>query len=88
MAAQQPKPAPEGAVTSFYDLETTTLDGKPADRGMYRGKVSLVVNVTSKCGFTPQHEGLERLQRDLNAKGVNVLGFPSNDLRRPGARDC
>src|SRR4249920_1725068 len=77
---------PGGAVTSFYDLKTNTLTGKPADLAMYRGKVSLVVNVASKCGFTPQYEGLEKLQRDMKGKNFNVLGFPSNDFggQEPG----
>jgi glutathione peroxidase len=71
---------------SFYDLKTTTLDGKPADLAQYRGKVSLVVNVASKCGFTPQYEGLEALQREMKGKAFNVLGFPSNDFggQEPG----
>ena len=78
MSAQQQK--------SFYDLKTMTLDGKPADLAQYRGKVSLVVNVASKCGYTPQYAGLEKLQRDLKGKGFNVLGFPSNDFggQEPG----
>jgi glutathione peroxidase len=82
LAAQRPG----GTVTSFYDLKTNTLDGKPADLGQYRGKVSLVVNVASKCGFTPQYEGLEQLQREMSGKGFNVLGFPSNDFggQEPG----
>src|SRR5262245_3198427 len=73
-------------VTSFYDLKTKTLDGKPADLSMYRGKVSLVVNVATKCGFTPQYEGLEKLQKDMSGKNFNVLGFPSNDFggQEPG----
>ena len=76
--AQQP--------TSFYDLKTMTLDGKPADLSQYRGKASLVVNVASKCGYTPQYEGLEKLHRDWKGKGFNVLGFPSNDFggQEPG----
>jgi glutathione peroxidase len=63
-----------------------TLLGKPADLGEYRGKVSLVVNVASKCGFTPQYEGLEALQRQMKGKPFNVLGFPSNDFggQEPG----
>jgi len=73
-------------VTSFYDLKTNTLLGQPADLGIYRGKVSLVVNVASKCGFTPQYEGLEKLQREMKGKPFNVLGFPSNDFgaQEPG----
>jgi glutathione peroxidase len=75
-----------GPVTSFYDFKTNTLLGKPADLSQYRGKVSLVVNVASKCGFTPQYEGLEKLQREMKGKAFNVLGFPSNDFgeQEPG----
>ena len=72
---------------SFYDLKTQTLVGnKPADLGDYRGKVTLVVNVASYCGYTPQYAGLERLHRDMAAKGFAVLGFPSNDFgeQEPG----
>lgn len=65
---------------SFYDLKTNTLLGKPADLSQYKGKVSLVVNVASKCGFTPQYEGLEKLQREMQGRDFNVLGFPSNDF--------
>jgi glutathione peroxidase len=83
VAAQQPA---GGAVTSFYDLKTMALDGKPGNLAQYKGKVSLVVNVASKCGFTPQYEGLEKLQREMKGKGFNVLGFPSNDFggQEPG----
>jgi glutathione peroxidase len=72
---------------SFYDLATRTLDGKPATLGQYRGSVSLVVNVASFCGYTPQYAGLEKLYRELKGKGVNVLGFPSNDFgeQEPGS---
>jgi glutathione peroxidase len=75
-----------GSVSSFYDLKTTYLDGKPADLGAFKGKVTLVVNVASKCGFTPQYEGLEKLHRDLKGRGFAVLGFPSNDFggQEPG----
>jgi glutathione peroxidase len=75
-----------GTVSSFYDLKTSYLDGKPADLGVFRGKVTLAVNVASKCGFTPQYEGLEKLNRELAGKGFAVLGFPSNDFggQEPG----
>ena len=74
------------AATSFYDLKTSYLDGRPADLGMFRGKVTLAVNVASECGYTPQYEGLERLHRELSPKGFSVLGFPSNDFggQEPG----
>ena len=73
-------------MSSFYDLKTMTLDGKPGDLSQYKGRVSLVVNVASKCGYTPQYEGLEKLQREMKGKGFNVLGFPSNDFgaQEPG----
>jgi len=85
-AAQQPTTTPGGAVTSFYDLNTMALDGKPGNLAQYKGKVSLVVNVASKCGYTPQYEGLEKMQREMKGKGFNVLGFPSNDFggQEPG----
>jgi glutathione peroxidase len=86
VSAQQPRGASGTTVASFYDLKTRTLDGKPADLAQYRGTVSLVVNVASFCGYTPQYSGLEKLHRELKGKGVNVLGFPSNDFgeQEPG----
>ena len=86
LLAGQAGPAGGGAVSSFYDLKTSTLDGKPADLSRYRGTVSLVVNVASFCGYTPQYKGLEALHRELKGKGFNVLGFPSNDFgdQEPG----
>ena len=74
---------------SFYDLKTQTLLGKPADLGDYRGKVTLVVNVASYCGYTPQYKGLEALHRELKDKGFAVLGFPSNDFgeQEPGTAE-
>jgi glutathione peroxidase len=79
ISAQQPP--------SFYDLKTMALDGKPGNLAQYKGRVSLVVNVASKCGYTPQYEGLEKLQREMKGKGFNVLGFPSNDFggQEPGS---
>jgi glutathione peroxidase len=82
-AAQQPR----STAMSFYELKSNTLLGKPGNLSQYKGKVSLVVNVASKCGFTPQYEGLEALQREMKGKPFNVLGFPSNDFgsQEPGA---
>src|SRR5258706_9318608 len=74
---------------SFYDMKTQTLLGTPADLGDYRGKVTLVVNVASYCGYTPQYKGLEALHRELKDKGFAVLGFPSNDFgeQEPGTAE-
>ena len=90
LAGQQTGGSSTGVtVTSFYDLKTKSLDGKPADLAAYKGKVSLVVNVASKCGYTPQYDGLEKLHKELQPKGVNVLGFPSNDFggQEPGTAE-
>jgi glutathione peroxidase len=82
VAGQQP-----ATPSSFYDLKTASLDGTPGNLAQYKGRVSLVVNVASKCGFTPQYAGLEKLQREMKGKGFNVLGFPSNDFggQEPGS---
>jgi len=74
---------------SLYEMKTQTLLGKPADLGDYRGKVTLVVNVASYCGYTPQYKGLEALHRELKDKGFAVLGFPSNDFgeQEPGSAE-
>ena len=71
---------------SLYDLKVNSLDGKPVDLGQYKGHVVLVVNVASKCGFTPQYAGLEKLYLDYKDKGFFVLGFPANDFanQEPG----
>jgi len=77
------------SVASFYDLRTSTLLGQPAALAEYRGTVSLVVNVASQCGFTPQYEGLEKLQDEMKGRPFNVLGFPSNDFggQEPGTAE-
>ena len=75
-----------GGVSCLYDLKTQTLRGGQADLEIYRGKVTLVVNVASQCGYTPQYAGLERLHCELKDQGFVVLGFPSNDFggQEPG----
>ncbi len=62
------------------------MDGTETNLNAYKGKVVLVVNVASKCGLTPQYEGLERLYRQFNNKGLEILGFPCNDFlaQEPG----
>ena len=74
---------------SFYSLKTSTLQGQPADLGQFAGKVTLVVNVASQCGFTPQYAGLEKLHEELAGRGFAVLGFPSNDFgsQEPGSSE-
>ena len=74
---------------SLYDLKVARLSGEPADLAAYKGKVALVVNVASQCGYTPQYAGLEKLYRELAPKGVVILGFPSNDFggQEPGSAE-
>lgn len=64
------------------DFHTRTLDGRPVDLSDYRGKVVLVVNTASHCGFAPQFEGLEQLWRDYRSRGLVVLGFPSDQFHQ------
>lgn len=67
-------------MTTVYDFEATLIDGKPTALANHRGKVLLVVNTASACGFTPQFAGLEGLHTDYAARGLVVLGFPSNEF--------
>jgi len=73
-------------MTTIYDFSASTLAGDEVSLAGYRGKVLLVVNTASKCGFTPQYEGLEALHRDLSPRGFAVLGFPCNQFgqQEPG----
>jgi len=71
---------------TVYDFEAETLDGRPAPLADYRGKVLLIVNTASRCGFTPQYAGLESLYRKHKDRGFAVLGFPCNQFgaQEPG----
>jgi glutathione peroxidase len=73
-------------MASVHDFSARTIDGKDESLAKYQGKVLLVVNVASKCGFTPQYAGLEALYRKLRAKGFAVLGFPCDQFghQEPG----
>jgi glutathione peroxidase len=73
-------------MTSVYDFTARTIDGAERSLGDYRGKVLLIVNTASQCGFTPQYKGLEALQRKYAGRGVEVLGFPCNQFghQEPG----
>lgn len=74
---------------SVYDFHPTLPDHTPAALDQYRGKVVLIVNTASKCGFTPQFAGLEELYKQYAGKGLAVLGFPSNQFlsQDPGSDD-
>lgn len=84
-----PKSSEAPTMKTFYDLHTESLEGAPADLSAYRGKVTLVVNVASACGYTPQYAGLQKLYEELHERGFEVLGFPSNDFggQEPGTAD-
>lgn len=84
-AKDSPTPQ-EKTMQTLYDFQATDVDGKPVSLDRYRGKVVLIVNVASKCGFTPQYEGLEQLHRKHREQGLVVLGFPCNQFgeQEPG----
>lgn len=71
---------------ALYDIELTTIDGAPQRMDRYRGRTLLVVNVASRCGYTPQYAGLERLYRTYKAQGFVVLAFPCDQFghQEPG----
>ncbi len=65
---------------NFYDFSANTIDGKAIDFSVYTGKVILVVNTASRCGFTPQYQGLELLHQQYSPQGLVILGFPCNQF--------
>lgn len=72
---------------SIYDFSMKTIDGKPAHLADYKGKVVLLVNVASQCGFTPQYAGLEKLYKTYRDKGLVIVGVPANNFggQEPGS---
>ena len=74
------------AASSLYDFTLNDIDGKSVSLSQYRGKVLMLVNVASKCGFTPQYEDLEKLYQTYKDRGFVILGFPANNFlgQEPG----
>jgi glutathione peroxidase len=75
--------------TSVYNFSADTIDGQPQPLEAFRGRLLLVVNTASACGLTPQFAGLEALWKDLQGRGLTVIGFPSNEFagQDPGSND-
>src|SRR6266571_2490380 len=77
------------AASSVHDFSLPSIDGAPAPLSAYKGKVALIVNVASQCGYTPQYAGLEKLYEKYKDKGFVVLGFPANNFgaQEPGTNE-
>jgi glutathione peroxidase len=74
------------AASNIYDFTLDSIAGQPVPLSQYKGKVVILVNVASKCGFTPQYKGLESLYKKYESKGLVILGFPANNFmsQEPG----
>ena len=81
--------AKDASMKTIYDFKVKTIQGEETTLEQYKGNVLLIVNVASKCGFTPQYDGLEALYKKYKDKGVVVLGFPCNQFgsQEPGTEE-
>ena len=79
--------APGKPMTSVHDFTLDSIDGTPRSLGDFKGKVLLLVNTASECGYTPQYQGLQKLHATYEGRGFSVVGFPSNDFggQEPGS---
>ena len=87
LSSAQTKPAGSAKAPAALDFTMNSIDGRPVNLSKYQGKVVLMVNVASQCGYTPQYEGLQELHKKYAGKGLSILGFPSNDFgeQEPGS---
>lgn len=88
-ATSSATPAAPAATPELLDITVQSIDGKPVNLSAYKGQVVLIVNVASKCGYTPQYQGLEKLYNAKKDAGLVVLGFPANDFlgQEPGSNE-
>lgn len=85
----RPSSAGSLSVMTIYDIAVNTLSGEPSSLAPYKGRTVLIVNVASKCGLTPQYEGLENLEKTYGAQEFSVVGFPCNQFKgqEPGTAE-